>query len=278
MRIWYHLCEEACHGGIEVYMKNGKSNRAEEENETEVIPGEIPLYRTYGVTKKYRPRLAKFNEILSKSLVLYLIVFEIFILAVVGASFWFFSGELIATVVTVILFTVMYRTNTRIPRLRRKFTKKLRKLCREKGYSLEFKRGFWSSLSWADKGKIDFVLRANGITYYVRYATATKKLSTMSFVSKTELVYTKHPRNNKFTLIFDFKDKAKTMHISFPEDIDDNDRSVIKAILINPVPMNIEKKGAFGIGMEPTGTGERMFGYTIFNATGFIETLKREAK
>ena len=252
---------------LEVSMKNGKEdikrNRPEEENEPEVeiISGEVPLYRTYGVTKKYRPRLAKFNEILSKSLV----------------SFWFFSGELIATVVTVILFTVMYRINTRIPRLRRKFTKRLKKLCREKGYSLEFKRGFWSSLSWADKGKIDFVLKAEGITYYVRYATATKKLSTMSFMSKTELVYTKHPRNNKFTLIFDFKDKAKTMHISFPEDIDESDKSVIKAILINPVPMNIEKKGAFGIGMEPTGTGERMFGYTIFNATGFIETLKREA-
>lgn len=261
-------------------MKNDKGNRAEEENETEVeiIPGEIPLYRTYGVTKKYRPRLAKLNAILSKLLVLSLIVFEIFIIVIVGVSFWLFSGELIATVVTVILFTIMYCTTTRIPRLRRKFTKKLRKLCREKGYSLEFKRGFWSSLSWADNGEIDLILRADGITYYVRYATATKKLSTMSFMSKTELVYTKHPHNNKFTLIFDFKDRAKTMHISFPEDIDENDGSVIKAILINPVPMNIERKGSFGIGMEPTGTGERMFGYTIFNATGFIETLKRESK
>ncbi len=256
----------------------GEEIEESNEPEVEIISGEIPMYRTYGVTKKYRPRLAKFNEILSKFLVLYLIVFEIFILAVVGVSFWFFSGELIATVVSVILFTVMYRINTRIPRLRRKFTKRLKKLCREKKYSLEFKRGFWSSLSWADKGQIDFILKADGITYYVRYATATKKLSTMSFMSRTELVYTKHPRNNKFTLIFDFKDKAKTMHISFPEGIDENDKNAVKVILINPVPMNIEKKGAFGVGMEPTGTGERMFGYTIFNATGFIETLKRNAK
>ncbi len=246
--------------------------------EVEIIPGEIPLYRTYGVTKKYHPRLTKINEILSKFIVLYLIVFQVFIIVIVGVSFWIFSGELISTVVTLILFTLMYRINTRIPRARRKFTKKLKKLCREKGYSLEFKRGFLSSLSWADKGEIDFVLKADPVTYYVRYATATKKLSTMSFISKNELVYTKHPRNNKYTLIFDFKDKSKTMHISFPDYIDDNDKNAIKAILINPVPANIEKKGAFGIGMEPTGTGEQIFGYTIFNGTGFIETLKRNAE
>jgi hypothetical protein len=249
-----------------------------EEPEIEIISGEVPMYRTYGVTKKYRPRLAKFNNMLAKFLVLYLIVLEVFIIAVVGVSFWFFSGELIGTVVTLILLTVTYRVNTRIPRARKKFVRNLKKLCEEKKYSLEFKRGFWSSLSWADKGGVDFILKANGKTYYVRYATSTKKLSTMSFLSGSELVYTKHPRNNKFTLIFDFKDRKKVMHISFPDCIDGNDKSVVKAILINPVPMNIEKKGAYGIGMEPTGTGERMFGYTIFNATGFIETLKREGK
>lgn len=255
----------------------GEEIQESEAPEVEIIPGEIPLYRTYGVTKKYRPRLAKFNDLLAKSLVIFLIAAEVLVIAVVGVSFWLFSGELIATVVTLILATLTYRINTRIPRVRRKFTKTLKRLCREKGYSLEFKRGFWSSLSWADKGELDFVLKAERKTYYVRYATATKKLSTMSFLSKSELVYTKHPRNNKFTLIFDFKDKKKTMHISFPEYIDSADKNSVKAILINPVPMNIEKKGAFGVGMEPTGTGEHMFGYTIFNATGFIETLKRES-
>ena len=252
-------------------------NEAEEEV-TSVVYDEIPLYRSYGVTKKYRPRLIKFNNMLAKGMVLYLIVMELLIVAVAGLAFWLYSGELIATVVTLLLGSIFYRINTRIPRLRRKFTKKLKKLCRENGYSLEFKRGFFKSLSWADKGEIDFILKADSYTYYVRYATATKVLSTMSFLSKSELLYTKHPRNNKFTLIFDFKDKKKLMHISFPDYIDENDKHSIKAILINPVPMNIEKKGAFGSGMEPTGTGERLFGYTIFNATGFIETVKRNSE
>lgn len=246
--------------------------------EVEIIPGEFPLYRTYGVTKKYRPTLAKLNNLLSRGLVLFLILFQAFIIAVAGFAFWFYSGVLIGTVVTVILFSVLYTINTRIPRARHKFRKKLKKLCKQKGYRLEFKRSFWQSLTWADNGEIDFILKAGEYTYFVRFATATKKLSTMSFASKNELCYTKHPRNNKFTLIFDFKDKKKTMRISFPSGIDANDKHMIKAILINPVPMNIEKSAGIDGGTEPTGTGERIFDYTIFNGVGFLETIQRNAE
>ena len=263
--------KDSAHRTYEMY-EGGK------DAEVEIIPGEFPLYRTYGVTKKYRPTIAKLNNILGKTLVLSLIIFQCFIIAVAGFAFWFYSGELIATVITIILTTVLYFINTRIPRARHKFVKKLKKVCKEKKYRLEFKRGFWKSLSWADRDEIDFTLKAGKYTYFVRYATATKTLSTMTFLSKSELVYTKHPRNNKFTLIFDFKDKKKLMPISFPSYIDSDDKYSIKTILINPVPMNIEKKGSLGEGMEPTGTGERLFGYTIFNGTGFIETIQRNAE
>lgn len=249
-----------------------------EEEVTNVVYGEIPLYRSYGVKKKYNPTLIKLSNFLARSLVAFFIFFQLFVVSTVAFAFWFYAGELISTVVTLILVTILYFLNTRIPRARRKFTKKLRKLCKEKKYRLEFKRSFWKSLSWADKDEIDFSLKAGKYTYFVRYATATKTLSTMSFLSKTELVYTKHPRNNKFTLIFDFKDKKKLLPISFPSYINSDDKYSIKAILINPVPMNIEKKGSFGEGMEPTGTGERLFGYTIFNGTGFIETVQRNAE
>lgn len=249
-----------------------------EEEVTNVVYGEIPLYRSYGVKKKYNPTLIKLSNFLARSLVAFFIFFQLFVVSTVAFAFWFYAGELISTVVTLILVTLLYFLNTRIPRARRKFTKKLRKLCKEKKYRLEFKRSFWKSLSWADKDEIDFSLKAGKYTYFVRYATATKTLSTMSFLSKTELVYTKHPRNNKFTLIFDFKDKKKLLPISFPSYINNDDKYSIKAILINPVPMNIEKKGSFGEGMEPTGTGERLFGYTIFNGTGFIETVQRNAE
>lgn len=256
--------------------ENKEANK--EEEVTNVVYGEIPLYRSYGVKKKYNPTLIKLSNFLARSLVAFFIFFQLFVVSTVAFAFWFYAGELISTVVTLILVTILYFLNTRIPRARRKFTKKLRKLCKEKKYRLEFKRSFWKSLSWADKDEIDFSLKAGKYTYFVRYATATKTLSTMSFLSKTELVYTKHPRNNKFTLIFDFKDKKKLLPISFPSYINSDDKYSIKAILINPVPMNIEKKGSFGEGMEPTGTGERLFGYTIFNGTGFIETVQRNAE
>jgi hypothetical protein len=246
--------------------------------EVEILPGEFPLYRTYGVTKRHRPFLAKLNNFLSKALVLSLIISQLFVIAVAGFAFWFYSGALIGTIVTIILVTVFYKINTRVPHARHKFQKKLKKLCKQKGYRIEFKRGFWKSLTWADNGEIDFILQAGSYTYFVRYATATKKLSTMSFISKTELCYTKHPINNKFTLIFDFKEKKKTMRISFPNGIDPDNKHMIKAILINPVPMNIEKSAGRDGGMEPTGTGERIFDYTIFNGVGFLETIQRNAE
>lgn len=256
-----------------------KENKTTETNEIpDVLYDEIPLYRSYGVKKRYNPTLRRLKNFFAKSLVVFLLLFQLFVVATVGFCFWMFSGELIATVITIILTTVFYFINTRIPRARRKFVKKLKKLCKEKKYRLEFKRSFWKSLSWADKDDIDFVVKAGKYSYFVRYATATKTLSTMTFLSKTELLYTKHPRNNKFTLIFDFKDKKKILPISFPSYIDDNDKYSIKSILINPVPMNIERKGSFGEGMEPTGTGEKLYGYTIFNGTGFIETIQRNAE
>ena len=263
--------KDSAHRTYEMY-EGGK------DAEVEIIPGEFPLYRTYGVTKKYRPTIAKLNNILGKTLVLSLIIFQCFIIAVAGFAFWFYSGELIGTVVTIILVSICYSINTRIPRARHKFKKRLKKLCKQKGYRIEFKRGFWKSLTWADNGEIDFILQAGAYTYFVRFATATRKLSTMSFLSKTELCYTKHPRNNKFTLIFDFKDKKKTMRISFPNGIDPEDKHIIKAILINPVPMNIERRAGRDGGMEPTGTGEKIFDYTIFNGVGFLETIQRNAE
>jgi hypothetical protein len=42
--------------------------------------------------------------------------------------------------------------------------------------------------------------------------------------------------------------------------------------------MNIEKVGGRDGGMEPTGTGERIFDYTIFNGVGFLETIQRNAE
>ena len=67
------------------------------------------------------------------------------------------------------------------------------------------------------------------------------------------------------------------MPISFPQSIDDNDKYTVKAILINPAVMNIERKGSDGV-IVPTGSGEKLFGYTIYTGKGFIETIKRNAE
>ena len=89
--------------------------------------------------------------------------------------------------------------------------------------------------------------------------------------------YTKIARESRIATIFDFKDRSITVPIAFPDEIDDNDKHGVKAILINPAVMDVNRKGSDGSTI-PTGSGEKLFGYTIFTATGFIETLKRNSE
>lgn len=248
------------------------------EPEIEIIPGEFPLYRTYGVTRRYSAVRAKINTIFGRVFVFLFIMFYLTVMATVGFALWFYSGALTATVMTLIIFTSSFLLITRVPRARLKFCRRLKRLCRKNNYRLEFKRKFLASFSWGGKGELDFILKAGRYTYYARFATASKRLSTMTFSSKTEFCYVKHPLNNKFTLIFDFKDKKKILPISFPHGIDPDDKYSIKAIVMNPAPMNAFKNSASSMGPEPTGTGEKIYDYTIFNGTGFIETVRRNAQ
>jgi hypothetical protein len=124
---------------------------------------------------------------------------------------------------------------------------------------------------------VDFTVKAGRYTYYVKFATSKRFLSSFTFISKNQMKYTKIARHNRFSIIFDWKDKTYSMPIEFPGGIDEKDKYSVKAILINPAVMNIEKKGNDGV-IIPTGSGEKLFGYTIYTGTGFIETLKRNAK
>ena len=132
-------------------------------------------------------------------------------------------------------------------------------------------------MRWADDDQVDFTVKAGKYTYYVKFATSKRFLSSFTFVSKDQMKYTKIARHNRFTIILDFKDKNYILPIAFPQEIDEKDKYTVKAILINPAVMNIERKGSDGA-VIPTGSGEKLFGYTIYTGTGLIETLKRNAE
>ena len=247
------------------------------EKQERVETEDVPLYRSYGVTKKVNPAARKIGNFFAKVWTVLFLFVELGIIIFITFMCAFYTDTLIATVFFIILFSIFFFNATKLIRRRAKFIRRLKKACKQNGYELEFKRGFFKSLSWAKGEALDLTVKAGRWTYYVKFATSKRFLAGFTFVSKNQMKYTKIARHNRFTLILDFKDKIYTMPIAFPKDIDENDKYSVKAILINPAVMNVEKKGSDGV-VVPTGSGEKLFGYTIYTGSGFIETLKRNAE
>ena len=241
-----------------------------EEIETE----DVPLYRSYGVTKKVNPIKQFFAMFFLRGLTVFLMTSEFAILALVTYAFAVYSGVLIATIMFVIAFSIFFFHNTKLQRKRLSFLRKLKKTAKKNGIELEFRRGFLKSLVWSGKDDVDFVAKAGKWTYYVKFATTKRFLSSFLFVSNNEMKYIKLARRGNLAVIFNSKNKIKTWKIEFPSEINEGDKYSVKTILINPAVMDIERKSPDGATV-PTGSGEKLFGYTIYTGSGFIETLKR---
>ncbi len=246
------------------------------ENQTSVEIDDVPMYRSYGVTKKVNPIARKIRDFLAKTVTALLLISELALILITTSMLAFYTDVLIATILFIILFSIFFYNATKLLRRRASFIRKLKKTCKVNGYRLNVKRGFFKALTWAEDSSVDFTVKAGKWTYYVKFATSKRYLSSFTFISKNQMKYTKIARKNRFSIIFDLRDRTHIMPIEFPMGIDDNDKYTVRAILINPAVMNIEKKGSDGV-VIPTGSGEKMFGYTIYTGTGFIETLKRNA-
>ncbi len=239
--------------------------------------GEVPLYRSYGVKKKVRKWHIALNVLMARLLATALFFIEFAIIIVVSIALVHYGGVLISTLITATLTVTLLSIQTRVARRRLGFRIKLKKLCRQQGYRLTHKRSFFHSLRWDEKDGVDFVLTAGSFTYYVKYFTPKRPLSSVTFLSKDAISYTKHPRRNVFTTIFGFRAKTKIMPLRFPSHINNKDKNIIKAIIVNPKPRDILVKNPEG-SIVPTGTGEKIYGYTIFTGKGFLRSVKQNSE
>jgi hypothetical protein len=83
---------------------------------------------------------------------------------------------------------------------------------------------------------------------------------------------TLNAENKRFSL----DGKVKTIEYSFKDEVLRYGCKSARALIVNPVPHTIRKVEKDGAIYE-TGTGERMWGYTVFSGSGFLETLDRES-
>ena len=234
---------------------------------------EVPLYRSYGVTRNYRPFVGAIGNGAIVIVALWIICLFVMVLSFALVAFLFYGQLLLVTVFYLLAGGILFAVLTRTIRKRMKFRRRLKKLCRKEGYRLEYRRSLLSSFSWRE-GQIDFLLNTRSTLYEVRFLTLKKYNGALLFESEDSFQYTTYPYRNLLTTIFNVQPRTRTYSLDQTPATVRGSRTAERVLLINPVCREMFYKDRDGSRVA-TGSGAELFGYTVFTATGFLETVKR---
>lgn len=232
-------------------------------------------YRIDDCGKKKRKSLSTIISEIAATAVgtLILLLMASYFLLVLPA-FYKYTGLLVPTLFTVLAATVVFILATRTIRKRLKLELGLKKLCREKGYLIERNVGIISSLRFVADG-YHFIIETPKTRFAVRYMTFRKYHTKITFHPKREIYMTVNLNASKSPLkvLFGVKEKTKIFHFDFDESFYDRDKKVKKIVLLNPVPFEVNYINQEGM-LTPTGSGQELFGFTIYNGSGFLAMLR----
>ena len=253
---------------------------------------QVPLHRAYGVTKR-ETWLSHFNEHFATFLLILLYAW-MFIMLALGAYMLISALGHIGTAITVVaaVWFIIWKF-FRIPRKRIRFLLRLRKKCKNLGYKIEFKRNIFKGMRLRTEG-VDLTINTGKKVWTVRFLPCYKYNSDLIFVDENTIKIKHNPIRLKSSLFpvnsrhairqtlntenkrFSLDGKIKTINYSFTDEVLHYGVKSARALIVNPVPHTIRKVEKDGAIYE-TGTGERMWGYTLYSGSGFLETLDRES-
>ena len=234
----------------------------------------VELHRSYGVKK--RVTLAtRLNEQLAKVLAVCLILLlgTIFALGMVWLTVALGTIGIMLAVIAVVVF--IYVKPCRKLRKRLRFILKLRRKCRELGYKLSFTRGFFKALKLNGEG-FDLTVDTGKKLWCVRFFTPKKYLSHLTFIDRNSIEIKTNITKSHFKFILGLNNvNVRRISYSFSDEPLPYHAKSVKALIVNPVPHDVFKKDPDGA-VIPIGTGERLYDYTMYTGSGFIEALRRD--
>ena len=270
--------------------KDGKKTFAEysELNQTE-------MYRSYGVKKK-EGFFAHVNDKMATVMLVVLYALQLTILAL--GFFWLtvLLGSIGIFLAVSFAVAFVWWKFFRVFRKRVKFLFKLKKECKKLGYKIKFYRSFFKGLFF-NKSGVDLTVDTGKKLWTVRFLPCKKYNMDLIFEDEKTIVMKINPVRLKGSLMGEVnsstpataratgligltsvfrKSKEKRLEYSFTEMREQLYRKSERALIVNPVPHTMKKKEADGATYE-TGTGERMWGYTVFSGSGFINMLRNES-
>ena len=238
--------------------------------------GDVPLYRSYGVRRRKFPILEKINMVFMRVVFLWIIGTLGVALFIAVTTLLLFANLLVATVFVLLVTSIVLTVATRTLRKRIGAERKIKRMCRKNGFDLKRKRSPMMSFRW-NTAEPDFELVTEGRVYLVHYLTAGHYNSSLTFERASEIIYTKYPLRNRFTLAFGLKPIVKRIRTEFTELPQREGRLVERVILVNPVCKEMLERGRDG-GRVATGNGARLFGYTVYTVSGFTDAVIRDNK
>ena len=125
-------------------MKDKKSQTQNVDDDKRCVAEteDVPLYRSYGVTKKVNPTARKIRDFFAKALTVILLVFELALILLTTAMLAFYTDVLIATVLFLILFSIFFFNATKLLRRRLSFLNKLKKTFKKTDIDFSLREDF----------------------------------------------------------------------------------------------------------------------------------------
>jgi len=158
---------------------------------------------------------------------------------------------------------------TRTVRKRLIFLSRLKRLCRKKGYRLDFYRNLLFPLKRITN-RVDLAVEARGKVYEVMLFPARRRLVKYRFLKEGEAELETRFLKNRIKTIYNIKPRIKTVKYGF-----EGANGAEKILLLNPVPYEMYYFDKNDFKVYSCGSGAEFFGYTAYSGSGFIKMLER---
>ncbi len=247
-------------------------------NRIEIEEHDVPMYRSYGKHRVYRPWVEALINIFIKSVTLFIVVpfYAISVIIVLAMIYYMQIYPFLSLIVVPILLYIvimLYIRGLRVPRSRMRYFTKLKRVCRKNGYKLEIKRNALRSLFGAKNENFDLKITVGDLTFNVKFLSASRKLSEMIFYCDGRVEYRSTEQKRGLSNMLGLRYRNWTRQMSSPKN---GGERVVNAIVTNPAPKKLYK-GVYGGERLLYTDNETIFGYKVFTSDGFIYTLKEFA-
>ena len=154
--------------------------------------------------------------------------------------------------------------------------RKLKRVCRKKCLHIKKERGFFKGLRNNTEG-FDLIVSSRSTSYYIRFFAAHRRLSHLTFYDESTVKITTNIYPSRFKAVLGLnKPRVKAISYSYTDTPPSNVKNAVKVLLVNPVPHDISRRNPDG-SLTPIGTGEKLYGYTLYSATGFLNVLEHSS-